>query len=172
MRSLFEKLDRLDRDVRRRDVREYVAACVVMAFFGWQAAVATEPLARLGALIVVFGSMFIIVWSRRSAAAPSRQAFTADLPIVQFCARELDRIESQVRLLKSVWWWYLGPTITGVLLMLLARDQSPTVKGVTVMIVFAVAALIHYANVWTAKHELEPLRDELAAHLDDLRRTA
>src|SRR5687768_17796892 len=87
--SLFAKLDALDRDVRRRDVREYIAACFVMAFFGWRAAVVDEPLARIGYIIVVLGSMFIIVWSRRVSAPASKRPFTSDLPIAHFLGKEL-----------------------------------------------------------------------------------
>ncbi|HVL68359.1 MAG TPA: hypothetical protein VM364_13945 [Vicinamibacterales bacterium] len=170
MVNLLGKLDALERGVRRRDVREYVAACLVMAIFGWMAATAPDPLTRTGALTVVFGSMFIIVWSRRATGASPRRAFAGDLPLAQFCARELERVEAQIRLLRGVWWWYLAPTVVGILLMVAPRPQAGWVKLGTALVVLAVAAVIYMMNLAAAKHELEPLRDELAARLDELRR--
>jgi uncharacterized protein involved in cysteine biosynthesis len=64
--------------------------------------------------------------------------------------------------MKSVWWWYLAPTIAGVLLMLVPGAGSPLRQVLATIVVGGVAAAIHWANLWTARHELEPLRDQLA----------
>lgn len=165
---LMERLAALERDVHRRDLREYLAACFVMAFFGWRAAATDDLLVRVGAIIVVAGSMFIILWSRRATVPARREPFAGDLPVARFCARELAKVEAQVRLLRSVWWWYVSPTIVGVLLMLVPKAPSLAGRVFTTLIVAGVGLAIHWLNVTTAKEQLEPLRDELRSWLDDL----
>ena len=128
MKMLFDKVDALERNVRRRDMSEYAAACFVMAFFGWRAAVTTEPLVRIGAVIVVLGSIFIILWSRRAATPSFRRGINSDRPVAEFCARELSRVEAQLRLLRTVAWWYVEPTIVGLLVMTNAGHGSTTYK--------------------------------------------
>lgn len=168
MSSLIARLDDLDRDVRRRDLRETVAAFFVMSFFGWRAITTDDALVRLGAVVVVLGAMFIIVWSRRAVTPSSREPFTGDLPIALFCRRELQRVEQQMRLMRSVWWWYVSPTIVGVLIMVLAPAGAIWAKVVTSLVVVAVGVAIHRMNVQAARHQLGPLRDELRARLHEL----
>jgi hypothetical protein len=166
---LMARLDALERDVRRRDVREYGAACFVMAFFTWRATVVEEPLVRVGYALVVLGAMFIIVWSRRVSAPASRQAFASDLPITSFLERELDRVNAQIRLLRSVWWWYVSPTIAGLLLTLIPGSRSLAMRLALAVLFVGVGVFIHWMNVTVAKTDLEPLRDELTAQLRELR---
>jgi hypothetical protein len=167
LQSLMGRLAQLDRQVHRRDLREYIAAGLVMAIFGWRAAVTDEPLVRIGCLVVVLGSMFVIVWSRR-ATAP-RQPFTGDLPMALYCARELEKVDGQVRLLRSVWWWYVTPTVVGILMTLVPGPVAPGVKLLTAAFVVGVGAVIVWLNVEAARREVEPLRDALRQHLTELR---
>jgi hypothetical protein len=168
MSSLIARLERLDRDVRRRDLRETLAAFFVMSFFGWRALTTEDPLVRLGAVVVVLGAMFIIFWSRRAVTPSARELFAGDLPIALFCRRELQRVEQQMRLMRSVWWWYVSPTIVGVLIMVLAPAGAIWAKVVTALVVVGVGVAIHWMNIAAAKHQLEPLRDELRARLHEL----
>jgi hypothetical protein len=169
--SLATRLDALDRAVRRRDVREYIAACFVMAFFGWRAAVVAEPLARVGYLLVVFGAMFIIVWSRRASSSASSRAFTSDLPVAHFLRKEIEKVDAQIRLLRSVWWWYVSPTIVGLLLTLIPGSRALAIRLALAALFLGVGVAIHWLNVTTAKRELEPLRAELSARLKELEQT-
>jgi hypothetical protein len=135
-----------ERTIRRRNLREYVAAALVTIFFGWQAAAAAEPATRIGAILTVAGTAFIVFRLRRhgSAAAPA-----ADLglrPCLDFHRAELER---QRDLLRSVWYWYLLPLVPGLLVMLagrlLAQPQSIWRVGpyalVCAAIFFAIARL-------------------------------
>ena len=169
MTMLLDKVDALERTIRRRDLREYVTACFVIAFFGWRAAVTPDALVRLGAAVVVLGAMFIIVWSRRAATPRRHPAFDSDLPVAQFCARELERVEAQLRLSRSVAWWYVAPTVTGLLIMTNAGPASPAYKVVASAAFLAVGWLIHWMNQSAAETELEPLRAHLGSVLAELR---
>lgn len=171
MSELIGKLDRLENDVRRRDLREMIAALAVMAFFTWRAVMAQETLERVGAVIVVLGSAFIIVWSRHKASLRGGDAVRGELPVVQFCRRELARVDAQIRLLRTVWLWYVAPTIVGIELMTLRRWEVPSVTQVVVMaIVLAVGIAIHWLNVFAARHGLMPLREELEERIAELSR--
>jgi hypothetical protein len=172
MTALLAKLEGLERDVRRRDLSETIVALGVMALFGWFAMTHDGTLSRAGALLVVAGSAFIIVWSRRAATPVRRPAgFDSDLPLVQFCRRELERVDAQIRLLRGVWWWYVAPITIGVELMVLGTDaRGPWTKALISVFVVAVGVTIHLINVYTARHALEPLKAELEARTKELTR--
>ena len=171
MAGLLAKLDRLEDTVRMRDVRETIAALFVMAFFTWRAVVAHEAIERAGAAIVVVGAAFIILWSRHKSSGRRAEAFGGDLPIVQFCRRELARVDAQMHLLRTVWLWYVAPTIIGLELMMLRRWDLPDARQIVAMsIVLAVGVAIAWLNIVAARHELLPLRDELAARIAELSR--
>lgn len=164
--ELRVKLSKLRRAAANRDRREAVAAILVAVIFGWVAAVAPRPLARVGAGIVAAGALFIIVWMR--AAGGRNQEPDADLPVAEFFRRELRYLDRQYRLLRSVWWWYIGPNLVGVILFFFGGRLSlaPTLGLVAAAV--AVAGVVFWLNQVAAREGVLPLRDEVARLLREL----
>lgn len=108
---------RFQRKVSRRNVRESLAALVVVIFFGAQMVMSTGMLLRTGDLLVIAASIYVIwhLWSRGSALPLPEDAGLSNW--IEFRKRELGR---QRDLLSSVWRWYMGPVIPGLALVLIA----------------------------------------------------
>jgi len=107
------KTTQLRRTLLARDVRELLACVVVGVIFGIYFFTEPAPVARLGALITVAGSMFIagrILHARRATPAAK-----PDATVVESLRAELHSVRTQSQLLRSVWWWYLLPLAVGVL---------------------------------------------------------
>ncbi|HUK32410.1 MAG TPA: hypothetical protein VLV86_00780 [Vicinamibacterales bacterium] len=100
--------------VARRNRREYVAAAIVVAAFGWQMFTLPTLLLRIGAGMSVAAAIavayMIHLWGT-ARTLPSELGLTRAL---EFHRVELER---QRDLLRSVWWWYLLPFTPGVLVL-------------------------------------------------------
>ena len=117
------------RKVRRRNLVEYIASGFVVIVFGWYATwpVPATPLWPIANIMIIIGVM-VVVWNlhrlARAATPPSGASATS---LIDFQRAELTR---QRDALKSVWLWYIGPVVPGLVLWLVAMgigtaDHAP-----------------------------------------------
>ena len=174
MTGLFATLDRLERDLRNRDLRETIASIAVIGFFTWRMFAADAPLERLGAGIIVCAAAAALVWEQY-AARPRRRTFasSSELPVVQFCRRELERVDAEIRLLRTVWLRSIVPVTLGVELILLQRWAMPGGRQLVMMAVaLAVGVAVHWMNAVAAKEGLLPIRADLERRIHEFRAEA
>ena len=110
--EICRKADKFERRIFWRNLREYVAGVVVIAFFGYYISIFHSPLTRAGCGLVIAGTLFIGLTLQKRG--PSK-AIPADLAIrscTEFLSKELQR---QCDLMRSVWLWYLLPLVPGLL---------------------------------------------------------
>lgn len=164
-----EKSEAFERKIRRRDLLETLAAVVVAGCFAYEAATSATWMARVGAAIVVLSSGFIAWWLRRARKAGPTRA--ADRSVADRLRAERERVEIQIRLLRSVLWWYLGPLAVGVVLFVLGLPSGPVATVVTLTIVASLCGVIWWLNRREVRRYLRPRRDELTRLLDELEGT-
>ena len=154
----------------RRDMIETAAAMLVMFWFtriAWD--VDAGFLVRLGAGVVVAGAVFIVY--RLHAARLGKPPAGLDAPVREFCRTELARVETQIRLLRTVAVWYLGPIMAGLALMSYGR-HGPTLGLLIEWAIFALVSWGVYAlNRYAVRKQLEPIRDDVAELLEELEST-
>jgi hypothetical protein len=108
---------RFGRKISARNLREYVAALAVMVFFGYEFSRTGDVLVRLGFGLLMAGTAYV-VWHMLSKGSPGAADEIAGLSgWIQFQRRELVR---QRDLLRSVWLWYLGPLVPGLVVVVVA----------------------------------------------------
>ena len=166
MNRLLVRMQTFDRDIRWRDWRETAAAALVALFFGYAAWTSASALERIGSRIIVIGAILIPIvmhWTRQQ-----RGLAPADESVRDYCEHQLARIDDQIRMLRYVAWWYLGPLMVGGLLFAAGRTHSLAWSLVQVGILGAVSAAVYYGNRWVVRNDLEPMREDLARHLQDL----
>ncbi len=154
------RVERLGASIVRRDVIETVAAVVVIIFFTRALLKIEEPLAKLGAAIVVMGAGYVVYKMHRTRMdrAPSR----LDASVREFCMTEIERLDRQIQLSRSVGWWYISPILIGVNLLYFG------INGVTVgSVAYCVFTLllgwwIYSLNQKAVAKSLLPVRDELS----------
>lgn len=111
-----------ERQVRRRNALEYGAAAVVVVAFAGVAVVASDPLRRAAAALIVLGAISVVVTlARRGTAAPLPGSLGA--PTLAWRSAELTR---QRDLLAGVWRWYLGPLVPGMALLVASSALRAT----------------------------------------------
>jgi hypothetical protein len=105
---------RLERVVSRRNLREYIAAVVVIVSFSWMIWVEPSGTVRAGAGLIIAWAVFIAYQLHTRGTATS---FPSDLGLKS--ALEFHRVQltRQLDLLRSVWWWYLLPMVPGFIVL-------------------------------------------------------
>ena len=116
--ELRVRLVRQRRTLHLRNVIEYVAGVLVMAAFGFIAAVRDDVLVRAAAGLIVVG-VVLALWQlhRRASAAP----VPAEGDLMAFHRQQLTR---QLAALRSVPLWYLGPLVPGMALFAYTRFRD------------------------------------------------
>jgi hypothetical protein len=113
--DLREQARQFEKTIARRNLFEYLTALFVVAFFGWYALAAEGIAARLGAALIVLGTLAI---AYRLHTRGRAQALPSDALASQTAAFYRQELERQRDLLRTFWRWYLGPLIPGLALML------------------------------------------------------
>lgn len=104
-----------------RNAREYIAALVVVIFFGFEFWLVADALTRVGSGLCIAGLLYVVGQLHRKGSARSLPAEMGLATSLEFFRRELER---QRDLLRSLWSWYLGPLIPGPVVLLLARART------------------------------------------------
>ena len=98
-----------------RNIREYVAAAVVVGWFGHGAWAGRSRLERIGDALVVAGALYVsFELHRRAAAAPAPGEWSRQ-NCLDFHRAQLIR---QRDALASVWKWYIGPLVPGLAILM------------------------------------------------------
>ena len=160
----------LERQVHNRDVREILAAVLVVFLFApslWPV-YRQSLVAFLGVALIICGAALIVYVFLTSRKPEPASFHTAVLE----CARNRRAwLDGQISLLRSVVWWYVGPIGVGLLLFHwgLARG-SLIVFSVQAAIVLAVCTGVVLLNRWSVRKALLPVRDEVSRLIESLER--
>ena len=156
LRHVKAEAEAFDERIRRRDRREMIAAGLVFLFF---ATMLLDPswLVRIGALIVM-GSSGGIVWVLRRARR-GEQAPAPDRPLAERIRAEREKVDTQIRLLETVLWWYIAPMAVGLGLVVLGDDGLSwfTLGYGAAVAVFC--AVVYVLNQRTVRRSLRPRRE-------------
>ncbi len=156
---------KFQRSIRSRNAREYVAAAVVVVFFGFEFWRAGDMLVRTGFVLLIAGVVYM-VWQLHARGSSKTIPKDAGLSsYVDFQRRELER---QRDALRSVWSWYLAPLVPGMAVLLTAfglanPGRSPhiwLVVGIEAFVMGAMCFLIAKLN-GTAARKLQRQIDDL-----------
>jgi hypothetical protein len=153
-RMLLTQVWRFDQKVFWRNFREHVAGLVVMVIFAGQLMLGNDRrTAAIGLLCV--GFVMVYLWWTHRRLGPLDPA--ADL--ATYRATLLRRYDDQIRLLRTVAYWYLAPLFVPMLSVAAsAWQRSRGTVWVFVTIVVAVYVLIAWLNVRLGASRLRSVR--------------
>jgi hypothetical protein len=122
-------MKRFDTTIFWRNMREYAAGLVLMVVFGWQAVAGEDRVRHVISFACVSFVMGYLWWRHRGVPVPDP---AADARVYQ--AAMLERVDRQIRLLKTVRYWYLLPLYVPVTLQSIdAWQRRGWVPAVTAM---------------------------------------
>jgi len=144
----MRKARQFDRTIKIRNAVECAAAAVVAVFFGLEALWSPNGLLRAGNLVVAASGLWIIFCMLRYGREARDPA--PDQSLAGFRQALLRKYEHQIRLLKSVKYWYLLPPYAGLMLVSAGILRESAAKGRaawSALIVAAVCTAV-FAGVW------------------------
>lgn len=175
--EMKQKMRQFNRILFWRDLRELVACLIVI---GWSGAFfcvyrhENTVLTQIGYVVLLLTGILIAV--KLFAARRSKRAFGHPASVREFLSGELDQVDRQIRLLKTVLWWYLLPLFCGIFLVVIGAELK-SMRGIESVVANAICWptmglvfwFIYRLNQRAVVKYLAPIRAEL---LDLLREIA
>lgn len=162
-----QKSQAFDDAIRKRDRRETIAGTAACLFF-LSFVFITDPswLTQVGVALFLAG-VASSVWMLRRARRRSTDA-SLGLPLADVLRSERAKLDAQIRLLRNVLWWYIGPLAVGVVLVVLGTaGLSWHTLGYAVLVA-VVSAGIYRLNQQEVRRKLLPRRQELTRLLHEM----
>ena len=120
--ELRERANKFRRKIARRNLLEYCAGTLLIAFFGLAAWLTPINTVRIGAALVIGGTC-IVMWQLHKRTTPLTPPDNGgQIPILEYRRRELVR---QRDALKSIFTWYLLPLVPGAAMLLALPVLEP-----------------------------------------------
>ena len=165
-RAVMARVWRFDQQILWRNFREYAAGLVLMVVFAGQIALDDD---RLGGAIglACVGFVMTVLWWKHRHLEPLDPA--ADLSVYRRAL--LQRFDDQIRLLRSVPFWYLSPLFGPSLWNAVSQwHQVRWMALVPLAVLLAVFVFIGWLNIKVAVRGLREARDQLAKMAADVAR--
>lgn len=176
--DLRRKMDKLERSVFWRNIREYVAGAFVIGIFGYYELKFTTLILRIGSGMIIAGTLYALFQLHRKGSVAHAPAEMALSTCLDFQRQELER---QRNALRAVWTWYLLPFVPGLCVFLVGlfdmamdiaraagRPTHAPLAALMMALVAAMMAAVLFAvwkmNAWAA--------NKLQAQIDELGRLA
>lgn len=148
-----------------RDLRELLATAVVVVGFSVILLLASDWLARLGAVLTLVGcglTFWLLLGARRLARTQP------DAPLRDQLQLELNRLDRQILLLRKVLWWYLLPLLGGAVLVFAGLSGLWWWSLAYFLAVLAFGVWVWWLNQRAWRRELWPQRQRLAELIERL----
>ena len=109
--DFLRKMDKFERRIFWRNMREYAAGVVVIASFGYYGWKLHGLLVRLGAGLIIAGALTVMFELHRRGSVRTAPADLGLSTCIDFHRKSLER---QRDALRTVWTWYLLPFVPGL----------------------------------------------------------
>jgi len=162
--AMRRKMSALHATLNARNVGEFAACGFVIVVFSVYFFMFPYPVARIGDLIIIGGSLFAswkFIETRRRAPRPDAAA-----PMVQWLKQERERVHHEAELLRTVLWWYILPIGLGTNVFFWGLPNLPRAAGIGFTgVTTLMYAWIYRRNQIARQKKLLPVQDELEALL-------
>jgi hypothetical protein len=152
---------RLEHKVARRNRREYVAAAIVVAVFGWSMFTAPSVLLRIGGGLSIAATIAVAYMLHLWGTA---QTLPSDLAVTSALEFHRVQLERQRDLVRGAWWWYLLPFAPGFLVLeigqVLAHPERRA-RIIAVSVVVMASGMVIYARSRRAAERIQRRIDRL-----------
>lgn len=150
LEDIRNRATKFQRRVRNRNLREYAAAALAVLIFSAYIWVLPGLMVKGGSALCIAGVLYVVWQLHRRGSAQAVPAEATAAGLLDFHRQALVRQRDAVR---SVWRWYLGPPLPGMIVMLAAvwYNAAPAARtGRLVIVLAATVALIvfTFGTIW------------------------
>jgi len=163
--EIRRKAGRFEHRIWWRNAREYAAMVLVMVCFGYYLYKFPHPAERAGSMLVIAGTLYIGWQLHKRASVRSAPVETGFTTCLEFHVRELER---QRDALNSLWRWYLGPMIPGLVVFVAALTVSGRAPERQQPALIALWLAIFAASFWGVWKMNQRAARKLQRRIDEL----
>lgn len=144
--ELRSRAEKFQRRVRGRNMREYVAAIVIVLWFGLYVFILPGIVTKTGSALIILAALYVAWQLHRRGSARTPPVADSVMAHLDFHRRELIR---QRDALRSVATWYLAPFLPGFATMLIGIALHSPMKSVWLGVsVTAGLCVIVFGAIW------------------------
>lgn len=164
--TLCRKTGRVSNKLIRRNVVETVAAGVVAFWFGRDLLGDDNLLTKAVAGFIVLWAVFVV--ARLWLARRIDPLANAGESMAAYFVGELKRMDAEVRMLKSVLYWYILPCLVACNLYFWATGAPVWMSAIYLICTAVFGGWLYVINQRAADQKLGPVRDELSRMVEEL----
>jgi len=164
--SMNQKMNNFEKQIRRRDFLEIGVALLMVPLFSYYFYRDSNPMVKLGAAIII-ATNFVVVYKLLEAKR-AKHVVDPGSPVAGQLSISLLRVERQIRLLKSVLWWYLLPFFVGVVFLLLGSVGILWIRILFILLIAVLYGYIYYLNMKALREKLVPFEKSIRRTLDQI----
>jgi hypothetical protein len=158
-KTMENEMMAFDTKIKKRDFREILVAIAMIPFFLVKAYMSNSTLELIGSLIIAVGCLCIIAVFKRVKSL--KQPKTFDMDTKAFLSEFLNRVQVQIKLIKNIAIWYLGPLYLGLTFLFWGGSNVWFMKIVLQLLLTALYYWIYRRNQKAVQNELKPLEAQL-----------
>jgi hypothetical protein len=167
---ILNKTEKFDRAIRRRNIREIVAAAVVALISSYVAWTQDNAISRASSIMLLASSLWIIYYMWRHGAEPADP--NPDQTLAGYQHALIRKYDHQIRLLRNVKFWYLAPFYASLLTAsvgtLKERAGALTwVDGMFPLFYTLMFAAIWWLNEVQGVRKLERMRAQVTSGIEE-----
>jgi len=144
LNDMNTSIQKLDRSIKWRNVREIAAAIFVIVFFAVQFFRFENDLAKLGAALVVPAALFVIY--KLLEVRRSQKSVDVSTNIKEQLTDTRNYLKREQQLLKDILYWYILPLMIPVVIMSIGLDGFSVSNLVYLFTVFLFSVFVYWLN--------------------------
>ncbi len=164
--NLEEHIKKVNQQIKRRDLLEYLAIIFVFTTFSYQLFCGVNSTYQYVGLILILTSCFVVAYVLfKNKSRNQDELYT--LPFKSYLEKQKSFLENQIKLLDNVLYWYLGLPTIGLFLIQIDGSSLGQNKIIYLTFVFIFFLGIVWINKRAAR-SLEPYLNKINTSLDEL----
>ncbi len=158
-------LNKFKKSIKYRDWREISVAIIMIPLFGFAAYKTPFVLSKIGAIIIVGWCVFLII---RLLTAKKNIGISPTNSYINYLIKSREYLMAQKGLLDTVLYWYILPSVTGVLLFFMGFDLSFLKRIFFVTITLGLGVFTFLINKYAVKKGILPRLQKIDEIIKDL----
>lgn len=159
-------LTKFEKSIKNRNGMEILAAIFVFAVFAYYAYYYTQPLAKIGAILICLASVFIVYKLKHVQKLKKPTDFS--LSLKEQLKESLIYITQEKKLLENILYWYLLPLSFGMIVFALGLNKSIDRLLIELFFLIALNIGVFILNKLTVKKKFTPLINDINLSIKEL----
>ena len=164
--DLNHDLNKFERSIKNRDRLEILAAIFVFAVFSYYAYYYTQPLAKIGSILICLASIFIVY--KLKHVQKIKQPADLKLSMKEQLKESLIYITQEKNLLDTILYWYLLPLSLGMMVLTIGLIKDLERLLLEILGLVALNIVVYLLNKRTVKKKFLPLIDNISSSINEL----